>query len=72
VAIGARALRVGGHEALLHRENEIVRGPQGCGRHWRIVSPQPDLKIPNRLAQRLRRLGAVIEMQSLDLVQQHI
>ncbi|HEY8798623.1 MAG TPA: hypothetical protein VIP78_00580 [Candidatus Dormibacteraeota bacterium] len=38
VAIGARAFRVGGHETLLHGEDEVVGGAQGGGRHRRIVS----------------------------------
>ena len=72
MAIGARALRVGGHEALLHGEDEIVCSSQGRGWHWWIVSAQPDLKIADGLAKWLRRFSAVIEMECLDLIQQHV
>jgi len=35
VAIRSRVLRVGGHQSLLHCENEVVRGMQRGGREWR-------------------------------------
>jgi hypothetical protein len=68
VAIGPRVLGIGRHEALLHGEDEIVRGPQGCRRQRWIVAAQSDLKSADGLAEWLRRLDVVIQVQRLDLV----
>ena len=72
VAIRARVLRIGGHEPLLYGEDEIVSSAKSGRWHWRIVSTQASLKCSDGLAQRLRRLGVVVEMECLDIVQQTV
>jgi hypothetical protein len=72
VTIGSRDIWVGGHQALLHSEDEIVCGMQGRGRHRRVAAAKADLERANRLAQRFRRLGVVVETQGFDVIQETI
>lgn len=65
-------VRVGGHDSLLHREDEVVSGGERGGRDGRIAPPEPDLKRADRLTQRGRRLARVAEPQRLDLLQQKV
>ncbi|MEP6751820.1 MAG: hypothetical protein ABI959_03640 [Candidatus Dormiibacterota bacterium] len=62
VTIGARIVRVGGHEPLLHREHKVVDSPQGGGWQRGIMPPEPHLKGADCLAKRLWRLSAVIKI----------
>jgi len=65
-------LWVGGHQSLLHREDEVVRGMQrGRGHLW-IGAPQANVEGSDRLAQSLRYFGLVFEPEPLDIVEQGV
>jgi hypothetical protein len=68
VAIGTWVVWVGRHQSLLDGEDKIVSRAQGGWRHWRIVASETNLQGADRLAQRLRRLGVIVETQRLDIV----
>jgi hypothetical protein len=72
VTIGAGVVRVGSHQSLLDGEDEIVRGAQGCGGQWRIMSTQPKLKGTDRLTQWLRRLRVVSKTKHFDVIQERV
>jgi hypothetical protein len=72
VTIRPREVWVGGHQALLHSEDEVVRGMQGGGRHRRIAAAEAELESTNRVAQWFRSLGVVVETERFDVVQEAI
>jgi len=70
--VRARMLGIGGHQSLLHGENEVVRGVEGWRGERRISATEADLQRVDRIAQALRHLDLVIETEPLDVVQQRV
>jgi hypothetical protein len=69
MAIRTRVVWVGRHESLLDGEDKVVSRAEGGRGHWRIVTSETNLQGADRLAQRLGRLGVIVETQRLDIVQ---
>jgi hypothetical protein len=72
VTMGARVSRVRGHETLLDREHEVVRGVQSCRWQRRVAPPKPELERMDRLTQARWSVGFVFQAQCLDVVEQDI
>jgi hypothetical protein len=63
-------LRIGRHQTLLHREDEIVRGMERGRRQRRVGAAEADLEGANRVAQLLGNSGLIVETQPLNVVEQ--
>jgi hypothetical protein len=63
-------LRIGRHQTLLHREDEIVRGMERGRRQRRVGAAEADLEGANRVAQLLGKSGLIVETQPLNVVEQ--
>ena len=72
VPVGPRVLRVGGHEALLDREDEVVRGTQALREAAADRACLAGSEARGSPRGALVALRVVIQMQRLDLVQQRV
>jgi len=72
VSIRTRVIGIGGHQPLLHREHEIVRGVKSRRRQRRICSPEPELERTDRFAQLLGSIDLVIKPKALDVIEQRV
>jgi hypothetical protein len=70
--MGARVLRVQGHEALLDREDQVVCRTDRGRSDRRVAPAEANLQRADRLSQSKRGFILVEESERLDLVEQGI